>query len=168
MTVARPLTINGPGSVIDGRDTAGYGRSAVLDDRERQRRVVDGFTMRYANPAATGRAARRTDGMSNVTISQLRPVLGGDVDGRLRRANDSTSELLDPRRRADGRSGSAINGTHAGLRNPLIGNRIYHNNRTGEPDPRRRCRLKATLQHNLLLDGNEVYDNGKGPLARRG
>ena len=50
-----------------------------------------------------------------------------------------------------------------GLRNQIIGNRIYHNDRVGEPDPQADGgNLKATGQDNLVMDGNEVYDSGKG------
>ena len=160
MTVGKPLTINGSGSVIDGRDTSGTVVRQTWMTVNASNVVIDGFTMQYAtNPAATA-ALRIADGMSNVTIRNCDLSWAASAAVGYGGANDST--VANCSIHDNGQMGVLLgrdmNGTTHGYRNALIGNRIYHNRKpsveTGVDGA-----VKATLQHNLQLRDNEVYEN---------
>jgi parallel beta-helix repeat protein len=122
--------------------------------------VIDGFAMRYAaNPSATA-ALRIADGVSNVTIRNCDLSSAASAAVGYGGANDST--VQDCSIHDNGQMGVLLGrdmtGTAHGYRNALIGNRIYHNRKpsveTGVDGA-----VKATLQHNLLIRDNEIYEN---------
>ena len=165
VTISRPITINGYGAVIDGRDAAG---SVV---RQQWMKVnasdvtVRGFTMRYAsNDYSIGALETAQTGVQrflledcDVSYAYININLTGTTDSEIRNCAIHDAKHLGIR--------VAAPAIHGGLRNRITGNRIYHNDRTGEPDPNADAGgLKATGQDYLLLNGNVVYDNGEKGL----
>src|SRR4051794_37640273 len=161
VTISRPMVINGYGAVIDGRDTDGnvvrrqwmlVGASDV---------TVRGFAMRYANndysigAVETAQAGVRRFRLEDCDVSYafIDINLAGTTDSEIRGCAIHHARHLGIRV-----SAPTVHGAHG---NRIIGNRIYHNNRVGEPDPNVDAGgLKASGQDDLVLDGNIVYDNG--------
>jgi parallel beta-helix repeat protein len=155
------MVINGYGAVIDGRDTDGnvvrrqwmlVGASDV---------TVRGFAMRYANndysigAVETAQAGVRRFRLEDCDVSYafIDINLAGTTDSEIRGCAIHHARHLGIRV-----SAPTVHGAHG---NRIIGNRIYHNNRVGEPDPNVDAGgLKASGQDDLVLDGNIVYDNG--------
>jgi hypothetical protein len=160
VTVSKPLTINGYGAVIDGRDVSGavVRNTWMLIDADGV--TVAGFTMRYANdnPLAHWGALRIIDGRNRTIIRDCDLSYATYADIAIGTANSAlvTNCAI--------HHGGAL-GIHAGgdgtngQNNSVTNSHIYNNN-TGGFDPEWESGgLKATRQTNLLLDGNEVNNN---------
>ena len=156
------MTINGYGAVIDGRNAAGaLVRSQWLYVAANDV-TVRGLTMRYAAGTYGAGSIENATGVQrfnledcDVGFSYVNVNLTGATNSAIRNCSIHDATHLGIR--------VAANAPHGGQGNQIRGNRIYHNNRTGEPDPYADAGgLKATWQDSLTLDGNEVYDNG-GP-----
>ena len=163
VTVSRAMTIDGTGATIDGRDPAGTPVRQRWLFVSASDVTVRGFTMRYTSGGyavggvETGWGVQRFV-LENCDVSHayVNIVLGAS-DSTIRNCSIHDATHLGLR--------VAGNGPTGGLRNRIEGNRIYHNNRTGEPDPYvDAAGLKASGQSSLVLDGNEVYDNGERGL----
>ena len=161
VTVSRPMTIDGAGAVIDGRDTSGNVVRAQWMKITASDVTVRGFTMRYANDDySTGALETAQAGVQrfrledcDVSYAFININLTGTTDSEIRNCAIHDARHLGIR--------VAAATIHGGLRNRIVGNRIYHNDRTGEPDPNVDAGgLKATSQEDLVLDGNAVHDNG--------
>ena len=165
VTISRAMTVNGYGSVIDGRDTAGnLVRStwlyvsandvtvARLHDAVRswdQRRRVPWRT-RSASSGSPSRTARAAYSFVNVNLT-------GAIDSTIRNCSIHDAYHLGVRVSAPSPT------VNRGQRNTLVGNRIFHNQRTGDPDPGADGgNLKASGQDYLTLNGNDVSDSGVG------
>jgi nitrous oxidase accessory protein NosD len=165
VTISRPMTINGYGSVIDGRDAAGnvVRKQWMLVDASDV--TVRGFTMRYASndytigaleTAQTGVERFRLEDC-DVSFAFININLTGTTDSEIRACAIHDAKHLGIR--------VAARAIHGARGNRIIDNRIYHNDRTGEPDPNADAGgLKATGQDELVLDGNVVFDNGEKGL----
>ncbi len=164
VTIRKPITLNGYGAIIDGRDTAGnLVRSTWLSVAANDV-TVRGFTMRYANGTYATGSVENAVGVQRFRLedcdlgfSYVNLNLTGAIDSTIKNCAIHDAKHLGVR------VSSTTPTQNRGQRNQLIGNRIFHNARTGEPDPGADSgNLKATGQDFLVLDGNEVYDSGKG------
>jgi hypothetical protein len=165
--VTRQMTIVASGAVIDGRDEAGNVVRPSWMTITANHVVIDGFTMRYANNGNQTGALRVGDGVSFVTLRELDLSFANGGAVAYGGANDTI--LRDSAIHDNGQLGvhlgRDLGGTTHGYRNALIGNRIYGNNTRkvdwpGYPDQIGESgALKATLQHDLLIEGNEVHNN---------
>ena len=132
VTVARPMTIDGTGATIDGRDPAGTPVRQRWLFVSASDVTVRGFTMRYTSGGyavggvETGLGVQRFV-LENCDVSHayVNIVLGA-TDSTIRNCS-----IHDATHLGSGSPPTARWGVH----NQITGNRIYHNNRTGEPDP---------------------------------
>ena len=162
VTVTRPMTIDGTGATIDGRDAAGTPVRQRWLFVSANDVTVRGFTMQYTSGGYAVGGVETATGVQrfvlqgcDVSHAYVNINLTGTTDSTIRNCAIHDATHLGVR--------VAANAPHGGQRNQISSNRIYHNNRTGEPDPNADAGgLKATWQDGLTLDGNEVYDNG-GP-----
>jgi len=148
------------GGVIDGRNSSGtvvrqYWMLIDADDV-----TVDGTEMRYADDAPLARdgALRVADGRNRPTIKNCHLHHATYAPLAIGAANSALVQNCDIH------DGGAL-GVHAGANgggsnNRLIGNRIYNNNTAeGYSAEWESGGVKATVQTNLVMDGNEVYGN---------
>jgi parallel beta-helix repeat protein len=162
--IAKPLTLNGYGAIIDGRDAAGNLVRATWLSVSANDVTVRGFTMRYANGTYATGSVENTIGVQRFRLedcdlgwSYVNLNLTGAIDSVVKNCSIHDAKHLGVRVSAPSPT------TNRGLRNQLVGNRIFHNDRVGEPDPQADGgNLKATGQDYLVMDGNEVYDGPKG------
>ncbi len=164
VTVTRPMTIDGTGATIDGRDAAGTPVRQRWLFVSANDVTVRGFTMQYTSGGYAVGGVETATGVQrfvlqgcDVSHAYVNINLTGTTDSTIRDCAIHDATHLGVR--------VAANAPHGGQRNQISSNRIYHNNRTGEPDPNADAGgLKATWQDGLTLDGNEVYDNGGAGL----
>ncbi len=164
VTVTRPMTIDGTGATIDGRDAAGTPVRQRWLFVSANDVTVRGFTMQYTSGGYAVGGVETAAGVQrfvlqgcDVSHAYVNINLTGTTDSTIRDCAIHDATHLGVR--------VAANAPHGGQRNQISSNRIYHNNRTGEPDPNADAGgLKATWQDGLTLDGNEVYDNGGAGL----
>jgi parallel beta-helix repeat protein len=161
VTVSKPLTINGYGATIDGRNASGTATRATWMTISASDVVVAGFTMRYAANAPQTGALRVATGKSNVVLRQLDLSFAAGAAVSFGDANDSS--LLDSSIHDNGQLGVHLGGDAVNGRDNLVaGNHIYGNN-TASYDPDWEAGgLKATEQTGLVLEDNEV-DHNTGP-----
>jgi len=165
VTVSRPMTINGAGAVIDGRDTSGRVVRAQWMRITASDVTVRGITMRYANDdySIAGLETAQT-GVERFRLEDC-DVSGAFININLTGTTDSevrNCAIHDARHLGIRVAAAAVGG---GLRNRIVGNRIYHNDRVGEPDPNVDAGgLKATNQVEVVIEGNVVHDNGGAGL----
>ena len=118
--------------------------------------TIDGFTMRHAaNDAQTGAIAN--DGQSGWTLQNS--VLSDAHGAVVSVAKGSGNRLLRNDISRAGQLGVHMTDGEGAI---IQGNRIHDNNVDGFESHWEAGGLKATLQTNLLLDGNEV-DHNHGP-----
>ncbi|HXR26673.1 MAG TPA: right-handed parallel beta-helix repeat-containing protein [Candidatus Baltobacteraceae bacterium] len=161
VTVDKPLTIDGTGATIDGRDASG----AVVRDTWMTIAASDvtvrGFTMRYASNKPQTGALRVEPGVSRVTIAACDLGFAAGADVSIGVADQSTitgCSIHDAGQLGVHLGGDGTNG----VGNAVIDDRIFHNNTAGYDPGFEAGGLKATLQKGLVIEGNEVYDNA-GP-----
>ncbi len=166
MTIRKPITLNGYGAIIDGRDTAGnLVRSTWLSVAANDV-TVRGFTMRYANGTYATGSVENAVGVQRFRLedcdlgfSYVNLNLTGAIDSTIKNCAIHDAKHLGVRVSAPG-----VN-NNRGQRNQVIGNRIYRNNIVGEPDNNGDAAgIKITAQDNFVISGNEVYDNGANGL----
>ena len=164
VTISRPITINGYGAVIDGRDAAGTPVRAQWLFVSANDVTVRGFTMRYAAGTNATGSVENAVGVQrfvledcDIGFSYVNVNLTGAIDSVIRNCSIHDAKHLGVRVSAPSPT------VNRGQRNALIGNRIFHNDRVGEPDPGADGgNLKASGQDYLTLNGNEVFDSGVG------
>lgn len=160
VTVGKSLTIIGRGAIIDGRNSSGGIDRSMWMTINASNVVIDGFTMRYASNASAMPALRVGDGVSNVMVRNCDLSWAASVAIGFGGANDSTVDncTIHDNGQMGVLIGRNMNGTSNGYRNKLVNNKIYQNRRpaveTGVDGG-----VKVTLQHNLLISGNQVYNN---------
>jgi Right handed beta helix region len=158
VTIAKPMTLKG--GVIDGRNTAGtvvrqYWLLIDADDV-----TVDGTEMRYVDDAPLARdgGLRVADGRNRPTIKNCNLHHATYAPLAVGSANNALVQNCDIH------DGGAL-GVHAGANgggsgNRLIGNRIYNNNTAERYSAEWESGgVKATVQTNMVMDGNEVWGN---------
>jgi nitrous oxidase accessory protein NosD len=158
VTIDKPLTVDGAGAVIDGRDTTGEVVRATWMVIAASDVTVSGFTMRYAdNPPQTG-ALRFASGANHGTIRDCDLGFAAGADVGLDGTDDSVIE--DCAIHDGGQLGvHAGGGDGYGRSNVVRDDRIYHNNTAGYDPEWEAGGLKATVQTGMVLAGNTVYDN---------
>ena len=165
--ITKPLTLVGAGAgqaIIDGRDPAGNLVRATWLYVSANDVTVRGFTMRYANGTYATGSVENAVGVQRFRLadcdlgfSYVNLNLTGAIDSTIQNCSIHDARHLGVRVSAPSPT------ANRGQRNQIIGNRIYHNDRVGEPDPQADGgNLKATGQDNLVMDGNDVSDSGKG------
>jgi parallel beta-helix repeat protein len=159
ISVKKPLTINGYGAVIDGRDVTGKVVRATWMTISADDVTVAGFTMRYARNAPQTGALRVTKGRSNVVLDHLDLSFATGAAVSFGDANQSS--LIDSTVHDNGQLGVHLGGDGGGvgLGNRVAGSHIYHNNTAGFDPEWEAGGLKATQQTGLVLEDNEVDDN---------
>ncbi len=161
VTVSKPLTIEGAGATIDGRDENGTVRRDTWMMIEASNVTVSGFTMRYADNQPQTGALRVTPGVSGVVVRDCDLSYATGENVALGTANHST--LSGCAVHDAGELGVQVGGDGVnGLGNTIQGNRIYHNNTAGFDVDWEAGGLKATQQTDLTVADNMVYDNS-GP-----
>lgn len=161
VTVSKPLTIEGAGATIDGRDEDGTVRRDTWMMIEASNVTVSGFTMRYADNQPQTGALRVTPGVSGVVVRDCDLSYATGENVALGTANHST--LSGCAVHDAGELGVQVGGDGVnGLGNTIQGNRIYHNNTAGFDVDWEAGGLKATQQTDLTVADNMVYDNS-GP-----
>lgn len=148
------------GGTIDGRNAAGtvVRQSWMLIDADDV--TIDGTEMRYVDDAPLSRdgGLRVADGRNRPTIKNCNLHHATYAPLAIGSANNALVQNCDIH------DGGAL-GIHAGangggLGNRLIGNRIYNNNTAEQYSAEWESGgVKATVQTNLVMDGNEVYGN---------
>jgi len=164
VTISRAMTVNGYGSVIDGRDTAGNLVRSTWLYVSANDVTVRGFTMRYAAGTNAMGSVENAVGVQRFTLEDCEAAysfvnvnLTGAIDSTIRNCSIHDAYHLGVRVSAPSPT------VNRGQRNTLVGNRIFHNQRTGDPDPGADGgNLKASGQDYLTLDGNAVSDSGVG------
>jgi parallel beta helix pectate lyase-like protein len=158
VTIAKPMTLKG--GIIDGRNTSGtvvrqYWLLIDADDV-----TVDGTEMRYVDDAPLARdgGLRVADGRNRPTIKNCNLHHATYAPLAVGSANNALVQNCDIH------DGGAL-GVHAGANgggsgNRLIGNRIYNNNTAERYSAEWESGgVKATVQTNMVMDGNEVWGN---------
>ncbi|HEY7940842.1 MAG TPA: right-handed parallel beta-helix repeat-containing protein [Candidatus Limnocylindrales bacterium] len=161
VTVDKPLTIDGTGAVIDGRDASG----AVVRDAWMTIAASDvtirGFAMRYASNKPQTGALRVEPGVARLTVAACDLGFAAGANVSIGVADQSTitgCSIHDA-----GQLGVHVGGDGTnGIGNAVIDDRIFHNNTAGYDPGFEAGGLKATLQKGLVIKGDEVYDNA-GP-----
>lgn len=161
VTVDKPMTIDGTGATIDGRDASGTVVRDAWMTIAASDVTVRGFTMAYASNAPQTGALRVEPGVARVTIAACDLGYAAGADVSIGVADQSTitgCSIHDA-----GQLGVHLggDGTH-GIGNAVIDDRIFHNNTAGYDPGFEAGGLKATLQHGLVIKDDEVYDNA-GP-----
>lgn len=157
-TITRPMTIIG--GIIDGRDTAGNvvrNYWLLIDSNDV---TIDGTEMRYANdePLSRDGGLRIFDGRSRITVKNCHLHHATYTPIAIGSGNNVTVQNCDIH------NGGAL-GVHAGangggLNNKLLDNRIYDNNIEDRFSAEWESGgVKATVQTDMVMDGNEVYGN---------
>ena len=126
--------------------------------------TVRGFTMRYAAGTSAAGSVENAVGVQrfeledcDIGFSYVNVNLTGAIDSVIRNCSIHDARHLGVRVSAPSPT------SNRGQRNTLIGNRIFHNDRVGEPDPGADGgNLKASGQDSLTLVGNDVSDSGVG------
>ncbi len=161
VTVSKPLTIDGTGATIDGRDGDGTVTRDTWMMIEASDVTVSGFTMRYADNQPQTGALRVAPGVSGVVIRDCDLSYAAGENVALGTANHST--LSGCAVHDAGELGVQVGGDGVnGQGNTVQGNRIYHNNTAGFDVDWEAGGLKATQQTDLIVADNVVYDNS-GP-----
>ncbi len=155
------MTVTGYGDTIDGRNASGSLVQTSWMTISASNVTVAGFTMQYANsPKSTG-GLKVTAGMNNVVMKDL--DLSHATAAALSFGGASNSTFLNSAAHDNGQEGIQVGGDSVsghGVGNAVRGSRIYNNNTADAYSPEDEAGgLKATVQTNLVLDGNEVYGN---------
>ena len=161
VTVDKPLTIDGTGATIDGRDASGTVVRDAWMTIAASDVTVRGFTMRYASNKPQTGALRVEPGIARLTIEACDLGFAAGADVSIGVADQSTitgCSIHDA-----GQLGVHVGGDGTnGIGNAVINDRIFHNNTAGYDPGFEAGGLKATLQKGLVIKGDEVYDNA-GP-----
>ena len=158
VTISKPLTLDGSGVVIDGRDPAGVVVRDSWMTIAASDVTVRGFTMRYADNAPQTGALRLAAGISGVTIEDCDLGFAAGADVALGLANGAT--LTGCAIHDAGQLGVHVGGDGTNGRDNIVqGNRIFHNNTAGYDIQWEAGGLKATQQSDLTIADNTVYDN---------
>jgi hypothetical protein len=158
------MTVNAYGAVIDGRDPSGNLVRSTWLKVSANDVTVRGLRMQYAAGTYATGSVENAAGVQRFVLedcdlgySYVNLNLTGALDASVRNCSIHDARHLGVR--------IAANAPHGGQSNEIRASRIYHNNRTGDPDPGADAGgLKATWQDGLILDGNQVYDNGGAGL----
>jgi len=162
---AKPVTLVGQaGAIIDGRDTSGAMVRPTWAYITGNDVTIRGFKMQYAAGTNVQGSVENAFGVQrfvledcDIGFSYVNVNLTGAIDSIIRNCSIHDAKHLGLRISAP--SPTVGRGQH----NLIISNKLFHNDRTGEPDPGADGgNLKATGQDNLMLDGNESYDSGVG------
>ena len=154
------MTVNGYGDTIDGRSSSGAVQRSSWVTISASNVTLAGFTMQYA--ASNSSAPLHVlAGATNVTMKDLDAshALGAAIDF----GQASSTSLINSSVHDNDQEGVRIGGDGTaghGVNNAVRGSRIYNNNTADHYSPEVEAGgLKATVQTNLVLDGNEVYGN---------
>jgi hypothetical protein len=158
VTINKPLTLRGYGSVISGKDAAGTTVRAAWVVVNASDVTVEGFTMRDANNAAQTGAVRVKAGISRFTLRACDLAYAAGANVSIGVANSSVVEDCAIHHAGQLGVHAGGDGTN-GQNNVVRDNRIYANNTAGFDPGWEAGGLKATRQVGLRLEGNEVYDN---------
>lgn len=152
VTIRRPLTLRGYGSVIDGGGTRPTWVGVRASDV-----TLEGFTMRNAAPGAAQSGSIDVNGVDRFTARDLHLSGGSAADIRIWYGSGHTITGSDI---AAGRQEGII--LWQVVNATISGNRIHGNNTAGYDPGWEAGGLKAGGARNLLLAGNEV-DGNAGP-----
>ena len=158
VTIDKPLDLQGPGAVIDGRAPDG----TVVRDTwlvvAASDVTVSGFAMRYADNQPQTGALRVAPGVSRVTISDCDLGFAAGADVSFGEADSVTLRHCDVH--DAGQLGVHLGGDgEHGQGNQVIDNHIHGNNTAGYDPEWEAGGLKATRQSGLVVSGNEIDDN---------
>jgi parallel beta-helix repeat protein len=152
VTIRRPLTLRGYGSVIDGGGVRTIWVAVRSSDV-----TLEGFTMRNAAPGIAQSGSIDVDGVDRFTARDL--SLSGGSAADIRIWNGSGHTVADSDIAAGRQEGIVL---WQVVDTAISGNRIHGNNTAGYDPGLEAGGLKAGGARNLLLSGNEV-DSNAGP-----
>ncbi|MFI5042104.1 MAG: right-handed parallel beta-helix repeat-containing protein, partial [Acidimicrobiales bacterium] len=160
VTISRSMTVNGYGDVIDGRDTSGNVVRSSWMTINASNVTVAGFTMQYANDGKQVGALVVGAGQTNVSMLNLdvSHSTAGVSFGTATNSSLIGSSLHDNAQEGVHLGGDGVSGH--GVGNAVRQSKIFNNNLADQYSPEDEAGgLKATVQTNLVLDGNDVYNN---------